>query len=249
MTELLKVDDLTAGYGASVVLENISFDLRRGEALALLGRNGVGKSTLLATLMGQTRVHGGAVHWKHTPITHLASHFRAGQGLGWVPQERWIFPSLTVHENLTVASRAGHWTPHRIYQLFPSLDKRRTNLGDELSGGEQQMLAMGRALMINPDLLLLDEPTEGLAPLVAKDIHSIIGSLTRAGDMTVIVVEQHVRFALSICTKALVLDRGRVVLASDTTSLLADSSQLEQYIGISRSNSANDSNLFNGDPQ
>lgn len=232
MAELLEVHGLRAGYDASVVLDDVSLSIPAGGSLALLGRNGVGKSTLLATLMGQTRVRAGTIDWKGKSILELKPYQRAGHGIGWVPQERWIFPSLTVEENLEVAARVGHWNAKRIYALFPRLHERRRNLGDRLSGGEQQMLAMGRALMLNPELLLLDEPTEGLAPLVAQDLHHVIQQLVGASSMAVIVVEQRVRFALAVTHHALVLDRGRVVHASSSAGLLADPELLHRLVAI-----------------
>ena len=232
MAELLEVRGVTAGYGDSVVLEDVCVSVGEGESLAVLGRNGVGKTTLLLTLMGFTRVRGGAMRWRGRDLAAMPSHARADAGLGWVPQERWVFPSLTVEENLSAVSRPGHWTLARIYELFPRLQERRRNLGNQLSGGEQQMLAIARALMLNPALLLLDEPMEGLAPIIVQDLQRVIGKLIGQGGMAVIVVEQHARLALAMTRQAMVLDRGRVAHASDSAGLLADKERLDRLMGV-----------------
>src|SRR5664279_849036 len=190
MSELLAVEGLTAGYGDSVVLEDIAFTLGEGDSLALLGRNGVGKTTLLVTLMGFTRVHGGAMRWRGQDIGSRPPHRRAAAGLGWVPQERFMFPSLTVEEHLTAVAR--------VYEIFPRLQERRGNFGNQLSGGEQQMLAIARALMVNPALLLLDEPMEGLAPIIVQELVGVVRELVEDSGMAVIVVEQHAKLALSL---------------------------------------------------
>src|SRR3569623_1573045 len=174
MSELLAVEHVTAGYGDSVVLEDVSFALQEGDSLALLGRNGVGKTSLLVTLMGLTRQHKGTLRWCGADITRMATYKRAHAGLGWVPQERFMFPSLTVEEHLTAVARPGEWTLAKVYQTFPRLQERRANLGNQLSGGEQQMLAIARALKVNPSLLLLDEPMEGLAPIIVQELMRVI---------------------------------------------------------------------------
>ncbi|TPQ32600.1 ABC transporter ATP-binding protein [Cupriavidus pinatubonensis] len=232
MGELLRIDGLSAGYGDAVVIDGIDLALGSGDSLALLGRNGVGKTTLLATLMGFTRVRRGTLCWQGRDLARLPSHQRAQAGIGWVPQERWVFPSLTVEENLSAVARPGHWTLARVYELFPRLQERRRNLGNQLSGGEQQMLAIARALMLNPALLLLDEPMEGLAPIIIQELQRVIGKLIGQGGMAVIVVEQHARLALAMTAQAMVLDRGRVVHVSDSASLLADKRRLDRLMGI-----------------
>jgi branched-chain amino acid transport system ATP-binding protein len=232
MARLLDVKELTAGYGASIVLEDVSFALDEGAGLALLGRNGVGKSTLLLTLMGLTRQKSGTIAWRGGDVTRVATYRRAHAGLGWVPQERFVFPSLSVEENLTVVARPGAWTLQRVYRVFPRLEERRRNLGNQLSGGEQQMVAIARALMTNPRLLLLDEPMEGLAPIIVQELMKVIGELVRAGEFAVIVVEQHARLALQLTQEAIVLDRGRIVHRSSSDALLRDPATLEKLVAV-----------------
>ena len=230
--ELLALENVTAGYGESVVLENVSFTLGEGDSLALLGRNGVGKTSLLVTLMGLTRLHGGAIRWGGADIARVPTYQRAHAGLGWVPQERHMFPSLTVEEHLTVVARPGTWTLQKMYDMFPRLHERRANMGNQLSGGEQQMLAIARALMVNPRLLLLDEPMEGLAPIIVQELMRVIRKLVSEQGMAVIVVEQHARLALSLTRRAIVLDRGRIVHDSDSASLLADPATLNRLVAV-----------------
>jgi branched-chain amino acid transport system ATP-binding protein len=232
MSELLALDNVTAGYGESVVLEGISFSMKEGDSLALLGRNGVGKTSLLVTLMGLTRMHGGSIRWRGGDIVRMPTHERAHAGLGWVPQERFMFPSLTVEEHLTVVARPGEWTVQKVYELFPRLQERRNNMGNQLSGGEQQMLAIARALMVNPKLLLLDEPMEGLAPIIVQDLMRVIRTLVVEKGMSVIVVEQHARLALSLTQRAIVLDRGRIVHESDSVSLMNDPDTLNRLVAV-----------------
>ena len=232
VTELLKVDKLWAGYGDAVVLEDISFTLEEGGSLALLGRNGMGKTTLLSTLMGAAKYRSGTLEFAGKNLTIVPPHGRAHLGLGWVPQERDIFPSLTVEENLTVVACPGPWNLERIYDMFPRLKERRANMGNQLSGGEQQMLAMGRALMLNPRLLLLDEPMEGLAPLIVQELFAIIQRLTEEGGMGVILVEQHARQILPLTRRALVLERGRAVYNGDSETLLRDRALLDSWLGV-----------------
>ena len=233
MAELLALDGVTAGYGASVVLEDISLELADGDSLALLGRNGVGKSTRLVTLMGLTRVHRGTLRWRGGDLSALSTHRRAQAGIGWVPQERYMWPSLTIEEHLTAVAREGRWTLRKIYDLFPRLEERRTNLGNQLSGGEQQMLAIARALVVNPSLLLLDEPMEGLAPIIVQDLMKVIRSLVSEGGMAVVVVEQHAKLALSLTRQTLVLDRGRVVHRGASIDLQNDPDRLHRLVAVS----------------
>ena len=233
MTELLALDGVTAGYGDGIVLEDVSLALEEGDSLALLGRNGMGKTTLLVTLMGLTRLRGGTLRWRGTDLARLPTYRRSQAGLGWVPQERYMFPSLTVEEHLTAVARPGRWTLPRVYQVFPRLEERRTNFGNQLSGGEQQMLAIARALMVNPSLLLLDEPMEGLAPIIVQELMVVIRELVADGGMTVIVVEQHAKLALSLTRQAVVLERGRVVHRSGSEALLEDPEALRRLIAVS----------------
>ncbi len=232
MSELLRVDGVWAGYGLATVLEDISFTLEAGASLALLGRNGMGKSTLLATLMGATKQMRGRVELDARDITHLPSHARAAAGLGWVPQERDIFASLSVEENLTVAARPGEWDLPKVYAAFPRLAERRGNRGNQLSGGEQQMLAMGRALMLNPKVLLLDEPLEGLAPIIVQELLAVIARMVREGRMAVVLVEQHAHQILPITRDAIVLERGRIVHRGPSAALAADPAVLDRWLGV-----------------
>jgi len=233
MAELLTLQGVTAGYGEAVVLEGISFSLTEGESLAVLGRNGAGKTTLLRTLVGLTTLRSGSLRVRGNEIGNLPIHRRADVGIGWVPQERGIFSSLTVEENLTAAAHhRGPWSLRGVFELFPHLEKRRRNLGNRLSGGEQQMLAIGRALMLNPSLLLLDEPMEGLAPIVVQDLKRIIRDLVAESGMAVVLVEQHARIALSITKSALVLERGKIVHRSDSAQLTRDPELLRRLVAV-----------------
>lgn len=234
MNELLKVEQLSAGYGEAIVLNNISLALDEGKTLALLGRNGTGKTTLINTLAGATRQHSGSITLGGLALHKLASHERAAVGIGWVPQERNIFKSLTVHENLTAVARPGRWTPERVYEMFPRLAERKTNLGTQLSGGEQQMLAVGRALVLNPRLLLLDEPLEGLAPIIVEELLRAIRRITREEGLSAIIVEQHPQAILAISDSAVVLDRGTVVHAGTARQLREQPQLLEHLLGVAR---------------
>jgi branched-chain amino acid transport system ATP-binding protein len=232
MADLLRMEGVTAGYGESVVLDDVSLSLSEGDSVALLGRNGVGKSTLLVTLMGLTRLHRGQIRWRGADLAAVPTFQRARAGLGWVPQERLMFASLTVEEHLTAVARPGPWTLARAYRTFPRMEERRRHFGNQLSGGEQQMLAIARALVVNPQLLLLDEPMEGLAPVIVQDLLKIIRELVSAGGMAVILVEQHARLALSVTKRAVVLDRGRIVHRSDSERLLASSETLHRLVAV-----------------
>jgi branched-chain amino acid transport system ATP-binding protein len=232
MTELIAVDGVSAGYGNAIVLEDISFALDAQDSLALLGRNGVGKTTLMITLMGLTRVHRGRVRFDGQDVTAVPTFRRAQAGFGWVPQERFVFPSLTVEENLSVVARPGQWTLERIWAMFPRLAERRANYGNQLSGGEQQMLAIARALMVNPRLLLLDEPMEGLAPIIVQELMRAIRNLVDEGGLTLILVEQHAKLALELTRRVLVLDRGRIVHRGDSAALLGDTEALQRLVTV-----------------
>ena len=239
MAELLKVEDLSAGYGEAVVLTGINFSLAQGETLALLGRNGTGKTTLMDTLAGATRQHAGRITLAGAALHTLPAFERAGAGIGWVPQERNIFKSLTVHENLTAVARPARgdssslpWTTNRVYELFPRLAERKTNLGTQLSGGEQQMLAVGRALVLNPRLLLLDEPLEGLAPIIVEELLRAIVRITRDEGLSAIIVEQHPQAILAISHHAVVLDHGSVVHSGPAQALREQPELLDRLLGV-----------------
>jgi branched-chain amino acid transport system ATP-binding protein len=234
MADLLAVNGLSAGYGRAIVLSDIGFRLGEGEALAVLGRNGVGKTTLIDSIIGVTRRFGGSLTLGGREIGALTPEMRAALGIGWVPQERNIFRSLTVQENITAVARPGPWTLERIFALFPRLRERCAQSGGSLSGGEQQMLAIGRALSTNPRLLLLDEPTEGLAPIIIEELLRALRKLFIEEGMAGIVVEQQARKILPITDRAIVLDRGRIVFESSCAALLADDSPLEQHLGVTR---------------
>jgi branched-chain amino acid transport system ATP-binding protein len=229
---LLALDDVRAGYGEAVVLDGLALDIPDGGSLALLGRNGVGKTTLLLTIMGFTRVSRGTIAWRGRDITAVAPHLRARDGLGWVAQEREIFPSLSVEENLTVAARPGRWDLAAVYGLFPRLQERRASGGNHLSGGEQQMLAIARALMTNPALLLLDEPLEGLAPIIAEELTAAIRRMIADEGTAFILVEQHAEVALSLTVDAIVLERGSIVHRARSRDLLADQATLDRLLGL-----------------
>jgi branched-chain amino acid transport system ATP-binding protein len=241
MAELLRIEALRAGYGEAVVLNGVSLSLDEGKTLALLGRNGTGKTTLINTLAGATRQHGGVITLGGVALHKLSSHERAAAGIGWVPQERNIFKSLTVHENLTAVARPGRvgstsqpFTPQRVYEMFPRLAERKTNLGTQLSGGEQQMLAVGRALVLNPRLLLLDEPLEGLAPIIVEELLKAIARITRDEGLSAIIVEQHPQAILAISHQAVVLDQGAVVHTGTADALLAQPALIEKLLGVAR---------------
>jgi len=230
MSRALLLRDVRAGYGETVVLEDVALELPGRGALAVLGRNGVGKTTLLATIMGHTTFHSGSIEYRGRPIAGLPVYERCRLGIGLVPQAREIFPSLTVEENLTVAARPGRWTIGRVYDLFPKLAERRGHWGNHISGGEQQMLAIGRALMGNPTLLLMDEPLEGLAPIIVEVLLQAMQRLIREDSLAVVLVEQHAKVALEVTQTALVLNRGRVAYSGPSADLLADPRRLTSLV-------------------
>jgi branched-chain amino acid transport system ATP-binding protein len=230
MADALKLEGVRAGYGETVVLEDVAFALPERGALAVLGRNGVGKTTLLATIMGLTTFHAGAIEFRGAPVAGLPTHARNRLGIGYVPQARDIFPSLSVEENLTVAARSGRWDLARVYDLFPRLAERRAHRGNQISGGEQQMLAIGRALMGNPALLLMDEPLEGLAPIIVEMLLKAMERLIRDEALTVVLVEQSAKLALEVTSSALVLSRGRIVHRGPSAELLADPDRLTALV-------------------
>jgi branched-chain amino acid transport system ATP-binding protein len=232
MSRGLVVQELSAGYGASVVLEGISFTLPEAKSLALLGRNGVGKTTLITSLMGLTTLHAGSVAFAGADLSRAPAYARARLGLGWVPQERGVYPSLTVAEHLTAVARPGEWDSARIFELFPALASRIRQRGDQLSGGEQQMLAIGRALVTNPRLLLLDEPMEGLAPVIVQQLARVLQELRDRTRLSMILVEQHARLALGLTDEVLVLDRGRVVHHGPSAVLLSDEALQDRLLAV-----------------
>jgi branched-chain amino acid transport system ATP-binding protein len=232
MSDLLTLQQVSAGYGDAIVISNIDLCLKPGESLAVLGRNGTGKTTLLNTIIGVTRHRGGSITLAGQNLTSARPDKRAHAGIGWVPQERNIFKSLTVEENLTAVARPGPWNVDRVYEMFPRLKERRTNLGNQLSGGEQQMLAVARALVLNPKILLLDEPTEGLAPIIIEELLAALTRIIRGEGMSAIVVEQHAQKILRVTDSALILDRGTIVHASSSRALIEDPTALEQHLGV-----------------
>ncbi|MFK0377226.1 ABC transporter ATP-binding protein [Pandoraea sp. NPDC090278] len=238
---LLEAGGLSAGYGETIVLEDLSLRVAAGEAVAILGRNGVGKSTLLLSLLGLTTRHGGVLRYRDDDITAWPAYKRARAGLALVPQEREIFKSLSVEENLQVSAMGdvanaaddkGAWTLERVYELFPRLKERRRNLGNQLSGGEQQMLAIGRALIGNPRVILFDEPFEGLAPVIVDQLVDAFWKLRADGGMGVVLVEQHAELGLELTDRALVLDRGRQVWAGRSSDLAASPELLGTLVGL-----------------
>jgi len=228
---LLEIEGVSAGYGEADVVEEVALRVGEGESLALLGRNGVGKSTLLATILGLTRLHRGAIRWRGADIERWPTHSRARAGIGWVPQERRMWASLTVEEHLTAVAVPGQWDLARVHKLFPRLAERSEHRGSQLSGGEQQMLAIARALVTNPRLLLLDEPMEGLAPIVVEELAGVLRELSAAGTMAMILVEQHAQLALSLAPRGIVMERGRIVHDGDSASLLQDRARLDRWLG------------------
>ena len=230
----LELDGVSAGYGETVVIEDVVLRLAAGESVSIIGRNGVGKTTLLATVMGHTTLHGGAIRLLGTEISQLAVHRRSSSGLGYVPQEREIFPSLTLQENLEVAARPGLWTLDAIFSLFPRLGERRNNRGNQLSGGEQQMLSIARALIGNPSVVLMDEPSEGLAPVIVEELARAMKRLAETEGLTLLLVEQNIRLALAVSRRTAVMDRGRIVYDGASETLKSNPEMLERLIGVSK---------------
>jgi branched-chain amino acid transport system ATP-binding protein len=234
MPELLAIERLCAGYGEAIVLSDISFRLNEGQSLALLGRNGMGKTTLVNSIVGVTRYRGGSITLGGRDITRLPPEQRAMLGVGWVPQERNIFKSLTVEENLTAIARPGKWTPQRVFELFPRLGERQQNLGNALSGGEQQMLAIGRALVLNPRIMLLDEPLEGLAPIIVEELLRVLHRIIREEGLSAILVEQNAQKVLGVTDRVIIIERGAIIHEGDSAALKADRALLETHIGVAR---------------
>jgi branched-chain amino acid transport system ATP-binding protein len=232
MSELLHLAGVTAGYAGAVVVEHATLHIAAGESVALLGRNGVGKTTLLMTIMGLTRHHGGGIFWEGRDVAAWPAHARAAAGMGWVPQERRVWPTLTVDEHLDAVARPGPWSADRVRELFPRLAERGSHLGSQLSGGEQQMLAIARALVTNPRLLLLDEPMEGLAPILVQELAGVLRQLAASAEMAIILVEQHAELALSLSSRALVMERGRIVHAAPSAELLRDPATLNHWLAV-----------------
>jgi branched-chain amino acid transport system ATP-binding protein len=232
MPDLLRIEHLSAGYGEAVVLSDVSLSLAEGRALALLGRNGTGKTTLINSVVGVTTYFSGVIAIDGADITRLRPDQRAHAGIGWVPQERNIFKSLTVHENLTAVAQSGRWTTDKVYALFPRLSERRQNLGNQLSGGEQQMLAVARALVLNPRVMLLDEPLEGLAPIIVEELLRALRRIIRDEGMSAILVEQNAKKILGVTDDAIILERGAVVHAAESATLLNDRAALETHLGV-----------------
>ena len=232
MAETLALRGVTAGYGGTHVLEGIDLALAHGESVSIIGRNGVGKSTLLETIMGHTTLHAGDIRLRGNRIDATPAHVRALAGLGYVPQEREIFPSLSVRENMELCARSGAWTFDRVFELFPNLKDRLANAGTQLSGGEQQMLAIARALMTNPSVLLMDEPTEGLAPVIVQALAQVLYRLRGAGDLSIVLVEQNSRVALDFAARTVVMDRGRIVFDGESDRLRKDPEFLASLIAV-----------------
>jgi branched-chain amino acid transport system ATP-binding protein len=237
MPDLLTVERLKAGYGEAVVLSGLSFSLAQGQALAVLGRNGMGKTTLINSIVGVTRHFSGTIRLDGADITPLRPDQRAHAGIGWVPQERNIFKSLTVVENLSAVAQPGHWTLARIFELFPRLDERRHNFGSQLSGGEQQMLAIARALALNPRIVLLDEPLEGLAPIVVEELMRALRRIISEEGMAAILVEQNAQKVLSVTDRAVIIERGSIVYEGDSVTLTSERRILETHLGVAHTGS------------
>jgi branched-chain amino acid transport system ATP-binding protein len=234
----LELRDVFGGYGETVIIENIGLEVKASETLSIIGRNGVGKTTLLSSVMGHNTLHSGRIYLHGRDISELPPHRRVAAGLGYVPQEREIFPSLSLRENLEVAARPGPWTIARVYELFPKLKERERNWGGQLSGGEQQMLAIARALVGNPAVILMDEPSEGLAPVIVEELARAVRHLADAQGLTLILVEQNTRLALDISPRIVVMDRGRIIYDGPSEPLKQNRRELDRLIGIGRHSAA-----------
>ena len=232
MAEALALRHISAGYGDTVVLEDVNLAIQAGESISVIGRNGVGKTTLLATVMGHTTLHGGEVTLGGVSLAHVPVFRRARSGIGFVPQEREIFPSLTVRENLEVGARPGPWTQERVFDLFPNLGARLSHAGSQLSGGEQQMLSIARALLTNPRILLMDEPTEGLAPVIVEALAAVLARLAAEGALSIVLVEQNSRVALAFSERTVIMSKGRIVYDGASAALRADPEKLAQLVGL-----------------
>jgi branched-chain amino acid transport system ATP-binding protein len=232
VAEALALRHVSAGYGDTVVLEDVNLALHAGESVSVIGRNGVGKTTLLATVMGHTTLHGGEMTLGGVSLARVPVFRRARSGIGFVPQEREIFPSLTVRENLEVGARPGPWTQQRVFDLFPNLGARLSHAGSQLSGGEQQMLSIARALRTNPSVLLMDEPTEGLAPVIVEALAAALARLSAEGALSIVLVEQNSRVALAFSARTVVMDKGRIVYDGASAALAADPERLAKLIGV-----------------
>lgn len=232
MPDALLIEHLRAGYGEAVVIPDLSLTLPPGQALALLGRNGAGKTTLINSIVGVTRRFSGRVVLGDVDLSHLRADQRARAGIGWVPQERNIFASLTVEENMTAVALPGPWDLQKVYAMFPRLAERRGNFGNQLSGGEQQMLAIGRALVLNPKMLLLDEPLEGLAPIIVDELLVAISNIARREGTSVIIVEQNPKKIVGMVDRVAVLERGAIVHVAPATEIAVDLSSLDRYLGV-----------------
>ncbi len=230
----LELDAVSGGYGETVIIENVRLAVQAGETLAIIGRNGVGKTTLLSTIMGHNTLHRGAIRLHGRDIARLAPHRRVAVGLGYVPQEREIFPSLTLRENLEIAARPGPWTIAGVFELFPKLKERQRNWGTQLSGGEQQMLAIARALVGNPAVILMDEPSEGLAPVIIEELTRAVRHLAEAQGLTLVLVEQNTRLALDLSPRVVVMDRGHITYDGLSEPLKKDHGKLDRLIGVVR---------------
>ncbi|SEH72301.1 amino acid/amide ABC transporter ATP-binding protein 2, HAAT family [Rhizobium tibeticum] len=229
----LEVENLSAGYGPTRVLDGVSFSVPAGARLAVLGRNGMGKTTLLATLAGQTKRYDGTIRIGAADVTGMPSAARAHKGLGYVPQARCVFPTLTVEENLFVGLKGRAKSAlDEAYDMFPRLKERRRNLGNQLSGGEQQMLSTARTILGRPSVLLLDEPLEGLAPVICEELMAAFAELAKTGDMTILLVEQRIQSALDFADHVIVLERGRLAWAGTPKALSDDQDAVERLLGV-----------------